>query len=117
MPVDAWWHHRSRFRDERASDGGERDRSGDRCTRDDQRDVDRPVEPPPFAELVRAIERVDDPHAFGVETQAIVEAFLAEHGIIGPGLVEMFHQELVRPGVARVHDLPGAGPRIEELSA
>ncbi len=61
----------------------ERDRADEGLAADCERDVHRPVAPPGLAELVGAVERVDDPHAVRRETSRAVPALLGQDRIIG----------------------------------
>ena len=61
----------------------ERHRGRDNRPTDRERDVDRPIGASLLAELAGAIERIDDPHAFGAEPDGIVGTFLGEHRVVG----------------------------------
>ena len=50
-----------------------------------QRDVDRPVGTSLLAELAGAVERIDDPDAFGAEPDGVVDTLLRQHGVVGVG--------------------------------
>ena len=67
---------------------GERDRGRDRRLVHDERDVHRPVGAPGFAVLARAVERVDDPHAFRVDARRVVLRLLGEDRVVGPVLAQ-----------------------------
>ena len=84
---------------------------------DHERDVHRPVRPAGLAELVRAVERVDDPHPVGGQPVAGVSALLGEDGVVGPGLVEGLGEEVVGAHVALVHHLPRVGAGRERCRA
>ena len=50
--------------------------------------MDGPVAAAGFAELARAVERVDDPHPFAFEPDRVVLRLLRQHRVVGPGLGE-----------------------------
>ena len=65
-----------------------------------------PVAAAHFAELIGAIERVDDPHPVGAEAARVVGALFRQHGIVGPRLAQRLHQETVTGYITRIHHLP-----------
>ena len=88
-------------RGERDALRGQRDRAGDQFAGLPQRDMHRPVVASEFGELPGAVERVDDPHPLGGQSDRIVGAFLGEHRVTGPLGGQRRHQEVVRPLVPR----------------
>ena len=50
-----------------------------------QGDVHGPVVAAVLAELVGAVERVDDPHPVGVEAARVLDALLGQHGVVRSG--------------------------------
>ena len=77
----------------------------------------RPVDAAGLAELPRAVERVDDPDAIGVETARVLQPFLRQHGVVGAMESEFLGQELLGSGVAGVLDVPRGRARGEHLRA
>jgi hypothetical protein len=62
-----------------------------------------PVRAPRFAELPGAVERIDDPDAFGVEPDRIVVlGLLGQHGVAMAPLRELCRDVVVRTLVASV---------------
>ena len=74
-----------------------------------ERDVHGPVGAALLAELARAVERVDDPDAFGAEPDRVVGALLGEHGVVGVRRGERGDDELVRRAVALGPELGRVG--------
>ena len=77
----------------------------------------RPVGAAALAELVRAVERVDDPHPIGSEAATVVGAFFGEHDIVGPSGGDRVEQEPVGGSITRVHDLPRVSALVPQLLA
>ena len=77
----------------------------------------RPVGAAALAELVRAVERVDDPHPIGSEAATVVGAFFREHDIVGPSGGDRVEQEPVGGSITRVHDLPRVSALVPQLLA
>ena len=69
--------------------------------------MDGPVSSARLAELAGAVEGVDDPYPVGAEAGLVVDAFLRQDGVAGPGPRQLGHQELVGLPVAGVPQ--GAG--------
>ena len=61
------------------------DRTGGEMVGVPQRDVHCPVGAARLAELAGAIERIDDPDPVGAEATRVLEAFLRQHRVVGPG--------------------------------
>ena len=101
-----WRHHRWRVGAEDQVEGGNADGTGGEVIGVPQGDVHRPVVATVLAELAGAVERIDDPHPVGVEAPRVLEAFLRQHGIVGPGIGELLGDEAVTGDVAGVHHLP-----------
>ena len=101
--------HRRRIGGEDEVDHGQAHRAGGERAALPQGDVHGPVGATVLAELVGAVERVDDPHPVGGEPADVLEALLGEHDVVGAGLVQGLHQEPVAGDVAGVHDLPRIG--------
>ena len=100
---------------ERDPDRGEGDGGGDRGAVEDESDVDRPLAAPVLAELVGAVERIDDPDPVVGEPVRAVAPFLREDRIVRPGLGQLLDQEPVGGGVALVHHLPAGHRTRHEL--
>ena len=63
----------------------------------------RPIRPARFAELARAVERIDDPDPFGVEPyEVVVLGLLGQHRVAVAPLCELRRDEVVRLLVAGV---------------
>ena len=77
----------------------------------------RPVDAARFAELPGAVERIDDPDAFGVEPTRVLPAFLREHGVVGTVDGELVGEELLGDGIAGVLHVPRRGAGGEHLLA
>jgi len=80
------------------------DRPNDRNLVDDKGNVDSPVASWDFSELASSVERIDDPHALGIEARHIVLSLLTQDCIIGACCLEAFDQELVGLAVALVFE-------------
>ena len=61
--------------------------AGDRLALDHERHVHRPVGPPGFAELVRAVEGVDDPDPVRRSAGCSISTLLGEDGVVRAGLL------------------------------
>ncbi len=59
-----------------------------------------PVGAGDFGELAGAVDGIDDPHSFGIESGEIIGALFGQNGIVGTNLADLFHQELVRTTIA-----------------
>ena len=79
--------------------------------------MDRPVGAAAFAELVGAVERIDDPDPIGGEAATVVGALLGQHDIGGPGGGDRVEQEPVSGGVAGIHHLPRVRTLFPQLLA
>ena len=118
-------HHRRRAGAERTPTAGSATAAAAGLAVDDERDVHRPVRPAGLAELVGAVERVDDPHPVGGQPVARSRG-PPRRGWRRPGRASWSasHEEVVGAHVALVHDLPrvgagrdGLGPQLDEQLA
>ena len=82
------------------AEAGQGDGAGDRRLVGDEGHVHGPVGARHFAVLAGAVERIDDPDAFGVEPGEIVLALLAEHRVVRALFGQTAHQQLVGLTVA-----------------
>ena len=73
--------------------------------------MDRPIGASLLAELAGAIERIDDPHAFGAEPDGVVGTFLGEHRVVGMARGDGGEDEIVRRPVALGAEVGGVGAR------
>src|SRR3954471_18930267 len=65
-----------------------------------------PVGPTRLAELPRAVERIDDPHAIGSDPRPILHAFLGEDLVVRSQFSQCLDDEPVRRPVALVAQRP-----------
>ena len=65
---------------------------------------------PVLAVLPGAVERIDDPHARGLQPGGVVLALLAQHGVVGAQRGQARSDELVRGAVAARAQVVGRGP-------
>ena len=77
----------------------------------------RPIPPPRLAELVRAIERINDPHALGIQATLRVVALFAEDYVAWSCLEQPGDDQIMSSGISRVHHLPRAGAGAEHFIA
>ena len=84
---------------------GEGDRANRGCVLLDECDMNCPVRAGRLAELAGAVDRVDDPDAFGGESGCVVGAFFGQDGIVGSASGQQFHQQDVAPAIPFVFQL------------
>jgi hypothetical protein len=74
-----------------------------------------------FAIFAGAVERIDNPHPAAAEPFAGIEAFLGQHGVIGPCRHQSVEDQPVGALVAqfaeRARGQPAAGPQIDQQVA
>ena len=88
------------------ADCGQRDRADEGLAAHRECDVHGPVTASGLAELVRAVQRVDDPHAIGGESSGAVASFFRQDRVVRTQLRETFDDEVMGAHVALVHDPP-----------
>ena len=68
--------------------------------------MNRPVIARGFSKFVRAINRVDDPYAFGAQASTIVGGLFGQDHIIGARLREGIHDVAMSSNVTFIFEIP-----------
>jgi hypothetical protein len=81
----------------------------------DECDMHCPVRAWRLAELACAVDRVDDPDAFGGESGGVVSALFRQDGIVGSAGGQQPHEQNVASAIAFVFQFPRVATRGCEL--
>jgi hypothetical protein len=87
---------------QRGGEPGQSDGADRRCVLFDECDVNCPVRAWRLAELAGAVDRVDDPDAFGGQPGRVVSSLFRQDGIVWPASGKQLHQQKVAPAIAFV---------------